>query len=134
VFGACSHVVGVGIVAANTLTVVNLGSMLVGGGLCAVAAGLHARSDGGGGGLEADTALLVLGGAVLAMSALGLLASRLHSRCLLRLYGGFALAVTVGLLAFVGVLSFVGVKGLSDSAFLTVCDRRSNLRSTPLRC
>lgn len=117
-YSAC-HVVGVGIVAANTLTVVNLGSMLVGGGLCAVAAGLHARSDGGGGGLEADTALLVLGGAVLAMSALGLLASRLHSRCLLRLYGGFALAVTVGLLAFVGVLSFVGVKGLSDSAFLT---------------
>ena len=83
---SATKVVGSGIVAAYLLNVVNLGQMIVGGGLCAVATGLHARSDGGGGGLQADAVLLVLGGGVLAMSLLGLLAARLYSRCLLRLY------------------------------------------------
>jgi len=114
-----TRVVGVGLVAASLLNVINGGQLLVGGGLCAVAAGLHARSDGGGGGLHVDAALLGLGGGVLAMSLLGLLAARLHSRCLLRLYGAVATFITLGLLAFVGGVNVFGVHALANSAFLS---------------
>ena len=100
---SASRVVGAGIVAASLLNVINLGQLLVGGGLCAVAAGLHARSEGGGGGLHADTILLALGGGVAGVSILGLLASRLHSGCLLRLYGLCALLGVTCLAAFVCV-------------------------------
>ena len=120
---SATKVVGSGIVAAYLLNVVNLGQMIVGGGLCAVATGLHARSDGGGGGLQADAVLLVLGGGVLAMSLLGLLAARLYSRCLLRLYLWLATLVTLGLLAFVGGLTVIqytpqGMSMVTNSAFL----------------
>lgn len=116
---SASRVIGAGIVAASLMNVINGGQLLVGGGLCAVATGLHTRSDGGGGGLHADSTLLALGGGVLAMAILGLLASRLHSRCLLRIYEGFALLLTLGLLGFVVGLSRLGVKGLAASSFLT---------------
>ena len=66
-----------------------------------------------------DAALLVLGASVLAMSSLGLLASRVHScPCLLRLYGVLAMLVTLGLVAFVTTLAVLGVKGISDLSFL----------------
>ena len=114
-----SRVVGAGFVARQLLDVINLGQLLVGGGLCVVAAGLHARSEGGGGGLRADSSLLILGGGVLAMATLGLLASRLHSRCLLRIYGFLAMLITLGLVAFVGGLTLLDrVHGIADSAFL----------------
>ena len=112
---SASRVIGVHVIAANLLNVINCGQLLVGGGLCAVAGGLHARSDGS---VHADAALLVLGGGVLSMSLLGLLASGLHSRCLLRIYGAFSLLVTLKLLLFVGALYFLGVQGLADSRFL----------------
>lgn len=121
---AAARVVGSGIVAASLLNVVNLGQLLVGGGLCAVAAGLHSRSNGGGGGLHADAILLVLGASVLAMSVLGLLASRLYSRCMLRLYLWLATLVTLGLLAFVSGLTLIEYAPqrmgmVTDSAFLS---------------
>ena len=112
---SASRVVGAGIVASQLLVVVNCGQLLVGGGLCAVAAGLHERSDGS---VHADAALLALGVGVIAMSSLGLLASRLHVRCLLRLYSGCATLVTLGLLAFVVGLTMLGSKGIADSSFL----------------
>ena len=114
---SASRVVGAGIVAASLLNVINLGQLLVGGGLCAVAAGLHARSEGGGGGLHADTILLALGGGVAGVSILGLLASRLHSGCLLRLYGLCALLGVTCLAAFVCVLSLLGVGNSAVSGF-----------------
>ena len=43
---AAARVIGTGVVAAGMLDFINLGQLLVGGGLLAVAAGLHARSDG----------------------------------------------------------------------------------------
>ena len=112
---AASRVIGAGVIAAHMLNVINCSQLLVGAALCAVAAGLHARAEGS---VHADAVLLVLGASVLALSSLGLLASRLHSRCLLRLYELLALLVTLGLVAFVVVLSLLGVKGISDSSFL----------------
>ena len=116
---SATRVVGVGIVAASLLKFFSTSQLLVGGSLCAVAAGLRVRSDGGGGGLNADTTLLVLGGAVVTMSLLGLLAARWHSRCLLRLYEILAMLITLGLLAFVLGLTLLGVQGLANSAFLS---------------
>ena len=72
-----------------------------------------------GGGLHADSALFALGGGVLGMALLGLLAARLHSRCLLQLYGAAWLLLTLGLVAFVGGIAVLGVEGLADSAFLS---------------
>ena len=112
---AASQVIGAGVIAAHMLNVINCSQLLVGAALCAVAAGLHARAEGS---VHADAVLLVLGASVLALSSLGLLASRLHSRCLLRLYELLALLVTLGLVAFVVMLSLLGVKGISDSSFL----------------
>ena len=114
---AASRVIGPGVIAHHMLNVINCGQLLVGAGLCAVAAGLHARADGS---VHADAALLVLGASVLAMSSLGLLASRAGASCpcLLRLYGVLAMLTTAGLVSFVGGLSFLGVKGISDSSFL----------------
>ena len=113
---AASKIIGPAVIAKHMLNVINCGQLLVGAGLCAVAAGLHARADGS---VHADAALLVLGASVLAMSSLGLLASRVHScPCLLRLYGVLAMLVTLALVAFVGGLALLGVKGISDLSFL----------------
>ena len=111
-----SRVIGWATVTANLLTVINLGQLLVGGGLVAVAAGLHSRSDGS---LHADAALLVLGAGVLVVSSIGLLGSRLHSTCLLRVYSSLSTLVTAALLGFVAILYALGAKGLADSAFLS---------------
>lgn len=111
-----SKIIGPAVIAAHMLNVINCGQLLVGAGLCAVAAGLHARADGS---VHADAALLVLGASVLAMSSLGLLASRVHScPCLLRLYGLLAMLITLALIAFVGGLALLGVKGISDLSLL----------------
>jgi hypothetical protein len=111
-----SKVIGVQVIAANLLNVINCGQLLVGAGLCAVAGGLHARADGS---VHADAALLILGGGVMSMSLLGLLAAALSSQCLLRIYNVFSLMVTLKLLLFVGMLYLLGAQGLADSAFLS---------------
>jgi len=63
--------------------------------------------------------VVALGGGVLAVSTIGLLGSKLQSRCLLRLYTVFSLLVTIALCAFVAGLSVLGVQGLADNSFLS---------------
>lgn len=111
----CRRVIGWRTLAANLLNVINGGQFLVGGGLVAVAGGLHSRSDGT---VHADAALLALGVAVLIVSSIGLLAARLRSSCLLRCYTVCTMLLTFGLCAFVAGLEYLGVQGLADSAFL----------------
>ena len=67
--------------------------------------------------MHADTILLALGGGVAGVSILGLLASRLHSGCLLRLYGLCALLGVTCLAAFVCVLSLLGVGNSAVTGF-----------------
>ena len=112
---SAGHVIGWGVIAANLLNVINGGQLLVGGGLVAVAAGLHQRSDGS---VHADVALLVLGTCVLLVSTIGLLGARLRSACLLRLYTLCSALVTLSLCVFVVGLGALGVQGLADSEFL----------------
>ncbi len=113
---SAGHVVGWAAIASNLLNVINGGLLLAGGGLVAVAAGLHERAEGS---VHADAAMVALGAGVLAVSTVGLLGSRLHSACLLRLYTICSLLVTLALGAFVGGLSVLGVQGLADSTFIS---------------
>ena len=112
---SAGNVIGWASLASNLLNVINGGLLLAGGGLVAVAVGLHGRAEGG---VHADTAMVALGAGVLAVSTIGLLGSRLHSACLLRLYTVCSTLITLALGVFVACLSVLGVQGLADSDFV----------------
>jgi len=112
---SAGHVIGWGTIAANLLSVITCGQLLVGGGLVAVAVGLHSRSEIA---LPADAAMIALGVGVLAVSSFGLLGARFQSSCLLRAYSCCQTPITLALCAFVASLSILGVQGVADSVFI----------------
>lgn len=112
---SAGHVIGWGTIAANLLSVITCGQLLVGGGLVAVAVGLHSRAEIA---LPADAAMIALGVGVLAVSSFGLLGARFQSSCLLRAYSCCQTPITLALCAFVASLSMLGVQGVADSVFI----------------